>query len=70
MYYFDTSFLAPLILQEATSARIEAKFATMEPGTLHVSQWTRVEFASLIAREVRMGGLQESQADAALLQFD
>ena len=70
MYYFDTSFLAPLILQETTSAKIEAKFAILEPGTLYVSQWTRVEFTSLIAREVRMGGLHENEANAALLQFD
>lgn len=70
MYYFDTSFLAPLILQEATSTRIEAKFAKLEPGMLYVSQWTQVEFASLIAREVRMGGLHAVEADTAMLQFD
>jgi len=35
-----------------------------------VSHWTRVEFASLIAREVRMGGLAESDALRAIAQFD
>lgn len=70
MLYFDTSFLAPLILEEATSARIEAFFAKLPAGALYVSHWTRVEFASLIAREVRMGGLAESDALLAIAQFD
>ena len=70
MLYFDTSFLAPLILEEATSAKIEAFFARLPVGELYVSHWTRVEFASLIAREVRMGGLAESDALLAIAQFD
>jgi predicted nucleic acid-binding protein len=62
MPYFDTSFLAPLILEEASSAKIEAFFARLPAGELVVSHWTRVEFASLIAREVRMGGFAASDA--------
>ncbi|MDY6982815.1 MAG: type II toxin-antitoxin system VapC family toxin [Pseudomonadota bacterium] len=70
MRYFDTSFLVPLIVPEASSAKVEAKLMRIEPGTLCISHWTRVEFASMIAREVRMGGLHEDAADAALVQFD
>lgn len=70
MLYFDTSFLAPLILEETTSERIEAFFAKLQVGQLHVSHWTRVEFASLIAREVRMGALAEEEAMRAIGQFD
>ena len=70
MLVFDTSFLAPLILEEATSARIDAFFAKQAPGELAVSHSTRVEFASLIAREVRMGGLAEPDALLAIGQFD
>ena len=70
MLYFDTSFLAPLILQEATSEKIEAFFAKVPAGQLCLSHWTRVEFASLIAREVRMGGLTEGDALLAVGQFD
>jgi predicted nucleic acid-binding protein len=55
--YFDTSFLAPLILQETTSEDVEKFIATLSPEQLCISQWTRVEFASLVAREVRMGKL-------------
>lgn len=70
MLYFDTSFLAPLILQEATSEKIEAFFAKLPAGELYVSHWTRVEFVSLIAREVRMGGLAERDALLVIGQFD
>lgn len=70
MLYFDTSFLAPLILEEAASTKIEALFAKLPVGDLYVSHWTRVEFASLIAREVRMGGFAESDALLAIAQFD
>lgn len=70
MLYFDTSFLAPLILEEAASAKIEAFFAKSPAGELYVSHWTRVEFASLVAREVRMGGFTESDALLTIAQFD
>ena len=70
MLYFDTSFLAPLILQESTSEKIEAFFAKTQVGQLYISHWTRVEFASLISREVRMGGLAEADALQAIGQFD
>lgn len=70
MLYFDTSFLAPLILEESSSTKIEAFFARHPAGEFYVSHWTRVEFASLIAREVRMGGLAESDALLAIGQFD
>lgn len=70
MFYFDTSFLAPLILQEATSEKIEAFSGKLPAGQLYVSHWPRVEFASLVAREVRMGGLVERDALLATGQFD
>ena len=70
MLYFDTSFLAPLILQEATSAVIEQFMAGLPVGKMAVSHWTRVEFSSLLAREVRMGGLDHQTALAADAQFE
>ncbi|MCL5060520.1 MAG: type II toxin-antitoxin system VapC family toxin [Candidatus Thermoplasmatota archaeon] len=70
MRYFDTSFLAPLILEEATSEKVEAFMAKLPAGELCISHWTRTEFASLLAREVRMGGLTEANALAAVDQFD
>lgn len=70
MQYFDTSFVAPLLLEEATSSKIEAFFAQCPAGALTISHWTRVEFASLVAREVRMGGMKENNALVVIGQFD
>ena len=70
MLYFDTSFLAPLILQESTSAKIEKFMTGLPPGELAISHWARVEFSSLLAREVRMGGLDGQAARDADAQFE
>ncbi len=70
MRYFDTSFLAPLILEEATSAKVERFVRGLPPGEWAVSQLARIEFSSLLAREVRMGGLDAKSARAADVQFE
>ena len=70
MLYFDTSFLAPLILPEATSEPIAGFFDALPQDDLAVSHWTRVEFASLLAREVRMGGLDPAAAHEADARFE
>ncbi len=55
MIYLDTSFLTPPFREElVVSECIEGFLATVPAGTLAISQWTRVEFASVIARDVRM----------------
>ena len=70
MLYFDTSFLAPLILPEATSDKIAAFIRRLPAEEFTVSHWTRVEFSSLIAREVRMGGLDVRAAARADVRFE
>ena len=70
MRYFDTSFLVPLILPEATSEPIASFLEALPADDLAVSHWTRVEFASLLAREVRMGGLDPASAHAAGSRFE
>ena len=70
MRYCDVSFLAPLFLEEALSRKVEAWVVRQTPGDLCVSHWTRTEFSSLIAREVRMGGLTEADALKVIVQFD
>ena len=70
MRYFDTSFLAPLILPEATSAAVSGFMADLRGEDLAVSHWTRVEFSSLLAREVRMGGLGVDAAREADVRFE
>src|SRR6266852_230111 len=70
MKYFDTSFLAPLILEESTSSRVEQFMAGLALGELAISHWTRVEFASLLARIVRMGRIERRAAQGAIGQFE
>ena len=41
MRYFDTSFLVPLILPEATSEPIAGFFEDLPTEDLAVSHWTR-----------------------------
>ena len=70
MRAFDTSFLVPLVLPEATSEPITGFFEELPADALAVSHWTRVEFASLLAREVRMGGLEAAVAREAGSRFE
>lgn len=70
MRYFDTSFLAPLILPEATSEPVADFLDGLPADALAISHWTRVEFASLLAREVRMGGLDAVSAREAASRFE
>ena len=70
MLYFDTSFLAPLILPEATSDKIAAFVRELPATQFTVSHWTRVEFSSLLAREVRMGEMDADTAAQADAKFE
>ena len=70
MLYFDTSFLVPLILEEPTSGKIERLLRSRHNEEIAVSHWTRVEFSSLLAREVRMGGLNAKDATAADMELE
>ena len=62
MIYLDTSFLTPLFREEPVSECIEGFLAAVPAGTLAIRQWTRVEFASVIARD---RGLNVLLADAS-----
>src|SRR5271169_4645680 len=70
MRYFDTSFLTPLILEERTSSRIARFMGGLPAGELATSRWTEVEFASLLARDVRMGALHGDEAREADAVFE
>lgn len=69
MVYLDTSFIAPLAIAEASSESVEA-FLLGRKAELATSQWTRVEFASLVARRVRMGEFDTDQAEAVRVALD
>jgi len=70
MLYFDTSFLVPLVLPEASSDRIQKFLSLSRTEPLAISHWTRVEFSSVLAREVRMGGLAPGVATKADAEFE
>ena len=70
MRYFDTSILAPLILPEATSEPIARFFEDLPADDLAISDWARIEFASLLPREVRMGHLDATPARKAGARFE
>jgi predicted nucleic acid-binding protein len=70
VFYFDTSFLVPLILPEATSKKIETFMGGLAVEKLTVSHWARVEFSSLLAREVRMDRLAAEDAVEADARFE
>jgi len=70
MIYLDTSFLTPLFREEATSAKVAAFLSRQAAGSLAISKWTAVEFASLISRDVRMGALTAGQGRRLIAEFD
>lgn len=63
--YLDTSFVVPFYLLETSSGRVEGFLRSQPPGSLVLSSWGGVEFASTLARNVRMG-LQEREKARAL----
>lgn len=70
MHYLDTCFITPLLLNEATSEAVERYVVRAAAGSLCISQWTRVEFSSVVAREVRMKKMNANQGTAVLAEFD
>jgi predicted nucleic acid-binding protein len=68
--YLDTSFLTPILLNESTSAAIEQYVHRIDAGKLCISHWTKIEFASVVAREVRMKKFGATQGSAVLAEFD
>lgn len=70
MIYCDTSFVAPLVIPEAASDAVEACIQRLPPGELAVSQWVCVEFASLLARRVRLKEFTSRQAKDVHREFD
>jgi predicted nucleic acid-binding protein len=70
MIYLDTSFLTPLFREEATSSKVAAFLARQSAGTLAVSKWASVEFASLISRDIRMDTITVAQGRKLIAEFE
>src|SRR5208282_87547 len=70
MLYFDTSFITPIFRKKATSTSIEHFLQQQTAGELAISHWTRVEFCSVLARDVRMGVIEPQAAIDLDAQFE
>ena len=62
LFYIDTSALLPYYREELMSQQVESLLTSLRPPVL-ISNLTKVEFTSAIARWVRMGELNEVQAN-------
>lgn len=67
--YLDASLLVPLFKDDHFSSRSEA-FLSSNGWILFVSDFAAAEFASAIARHVRMRGLTDADARKAFSGFD
>lgn len=61
-FYLDTSALLPYYRQEPASDAVERVLRSLRPPVV-ISDLTRVEFSSAVARWVRMGELEERHAE-------
>jgi predicted nucleic acid-binding protein len=66
LIYFDTSFLVSFIVPEPTSNAVTDLIGGLAHRELAISHWTEVEFASMLAREVRMGSYDSDAFRAAV----
>lgn len=69
MFYLDTSFIGSLFVPEPGSQAAETWLREREDGAFYVSDWQSVEFASSLARRVRMRSLPPDHADAIFDSF-
>jgi uncharacterized protein len=69
LIYLDTSFIAPYYVQEPSSEDVATVLGNLPPGQLAMSDWTGTEFASLLARRVRMAELGLEMARTIMTAF-
>jgi len=69
MHYFDTSFIAPLFLMEDKSHYVENIIRSIK-GERVISHWLKVEFSSIIARNLRMKIFNKPQASRMMDSFE
>ncbi len=70
MLYFDTSILVPLVVPEATTGAVAALVRQNADARFATSHWAKVEFASMVAREVRMGKMGANGGSRVKSEFE
>lgn len=68
-FYLDSSVLVALLSPDALADRPRA-FAGCREAPLIVSDFAAAEYASVLSRRVRTGGLSRAEGNAALGAFD
>lgn len=69
MFYLDTSFVISLFVPDAHSGRALQWLEARSAAELVLSAWARVEFAGVLARQVRMGRMTARNADSTIEDF-
>ena len=69
MNYLDISFVTPYYLNESSSEAVASALDALPTGQLVVSDWTLAEFASVLARHVRMQALSQQSVETTLRLF-
>lgn len=69
IFYFDTSFLVPIIADEARS-EYARKWWRNSNGDSIISDLACLEFSAVVSRWVRMGSVMEPDARGLLADFD
>ncbi len=70
MIYLDTSFLVPLFLVQPSSRAVRKIVSALPAAALSLSDWTKLEFASALAQEVRAGSIKTDDAERAQARFE
>jgi len=70
MIYFDTSFIAPFYIYEASSTTVVPIILSLPINKLAMSHWTAIEFASVLARKCRMKDISTELANDLLDLFE
>jgi predicted nucleic acid-binding protein len=67
MVYLDTSFIVPYYIYEASSVQVNQIMVSLPIREVSISNWTLIEFASMLARKIRM---REISVEVANYVFD
>jgi uncharacterized protein len=70
MVYLETSFIVPLVLPDDSSNDIERFLLSLPTGSLLVSHWSRVEFASLLGHLNRASEMNSLHCSEAMKMFE
>ncbi|MBU1325847.1 MAG: type II toxin-antitoxin system VapC family toxin [Alphaproteobacteria bacterium] len=69
MFYVDTSVFVAALTPEPATERVQGWLADQQAGSLHISGWTRVEFAAALRFKQATGQIDGAGRERAAAQF-